>query len=1116
MIRHVIDVLTRATADGALALLLAYILVVAVAGAVAFTVLTVRIVRGTPLNPNLLSTLVARERRRLDRRRAALRVPDWARDLYMPQWQTVALVVGILVLLHLTNRLFDLQHTFLKPPPGFHKSLVSFLSGANAFIVALTFFVTGGLLARDRRELTRVLLKVSNLWLLVPVSLLGQLDLLVFREVSYLSLCIPLIVVTLLIMALWRLINVLVLKSEFHKARLRLWEDLLDRAVRQTLDERIGLTVLLREITSRALNVEYSPISHAGFRQMHIIRANRDGFVSNVDLVALRDFGEELRLASKKPDAESITGSEVAVTPREGSGTPNPNRPKDQDEPGPGRLLVRPGQRVRADTPVAEMGLELTRDPSRKERLKHHVKRAIGFAAAEVDHLQRLQEEMRPAREELLDGLDRHDHEEVELRVRDYVSLAECLLSGLGAYCLQSDVKAASTELNDPWGGWAVVKWLQSQARDFLVRAVATEDKTAIGEVGFLSIQIAWLAVKRGDHYLFQSFIGNATLLYSESVKAKDADVCRFALGRSWRYLKETVDYILEPALEGRARPDATVDDLYYFAEHLLRVMDNLLDTAVRLQRIDDFSAFLREARHLLPKWADDLSEHRLNTIDMMLEHGSVGAPRREELEAERQRIHRQQDYDRRLRDRLEEMRFGIAAWLLKLAQEKPDDEPYKKMLYIVLSSLPQDMQGFMHTYVHCSRREVDNFWGWFRHQDMSEEHAVAFRPAADADHLFCARILQLLAEPDTAKQDGIELPLSSHLAAESSPEGGLTKLLNEIDANRKSWAAVLSDSAMEQVPRLRRMLADVIVRQEVETRRKLIDSSISDRRVSEFFAELVAEYEKDAQLKHILSEFLLYKDLRGTPPPRHVERRGINTIADKALFVENWPEGRIGFAEHYGQGLAVGETYDAWSVLETDPRTRRGELDGFLLELQSASGNGRPFVIVGGDAEYWLNKNAPSSFIPKWRNSQPSSHISELHGWIEVCGKRIPVYGAMAGEDAAIRLLLLDADRFGALVHYSALGDDLPMLKPAGVFAYQVLAFEQDTEAMALMLREPPEWLRSTGAPDAQKEHLRDKAWLRVWRRMSLELSNDYSGLLLETPKRLTKRTQNQQTDNK
>jgi hypothetical protein len=121
-----------------------------------------------------------------------------------------------------------------------------------------------------------------------------------------------------------------------------------------------------------------------------------------------------------------------------------------------------------------------------------------------------------------------------------------------------------------------------------------------------------------------------------------------------------------------------------------------------------------------------------------------------------------------------------------------------------------------------------------------------------------------------------------------------------------------------------------------------------------------------------------------------------------------------------------------------------------------------------------------------------------------------------MAGEDATIRLLLLDADRFGALVHYSALGDDLPMLKPAGVFAYQVLAFEQDTEAMALMLREQPEWLRSTGAPDAQKEHLRDKAWLRVWRRMSLELSNDYSGLLLETPKRLTKRTQNQQTDNK
>jgi primosomal protein N'' len=405
--------------------------------------------------------------------------------------------------------------------------------------------------------------------------------------------------------------------------------------------------------------------------------------------------------------------------------------------------------------------------------------------------------------------------------------------------------------------------------------------------------------------------------------------------------------------------------------------MDNLLDTAVRLQRIDDFSAFLREAHHLLPRWADDLSEHRLNTIDMMLEHGSVGAPRREELEAERQRIHRQQDYDRRLRDRLEEMRFGIAAWLLKLVQEKPDDEPYKKMLSIVLSSLPQDMQGFTHTYVHCSRREVDDFWGWFRHQDMSEEHAVAFRPTADADHLFCVRILQLLAEPDTAKQDGIELPLSSHLAAESSPEGGLTKLLNEIDANRKSWAAVLSDSAMEQVPRLRRMLADVIVRQEVETRRKLIDSSISDRRVNEFFAELVAEYEKDAQLKHILSELLLYKDLRGTPPSRHVERRGINTIADKALFVENWPEGRIGFAEHYGQGLAVGEAYDAWSVLETDPRTRRGELDGFLLELQSASGNGRPFVIVGGDAEYWLNQNAPSSFIPKWRNSQPSSHPS-------------------------------------------------------------------------------------------------------------------------------------------
>jgi hypothetical protein len=366
----------------------------------------------------------------------------------------------------------------------------------------------------------------------VLVSLFGQISLLVSKEVSYLSLSIPLAVVILLLTALRRLINVLSLKNEFHKVRLGLWEDLLDRAVRQTLNERIGLNVLLQEITRRGLNVEYSPFSYAGFRKMCVVRANREGFVSNMDLVALRDFGEELRLASKKPEAESIAGSEVTAAPSASDGTLNTTRGKDQNQPRLGRLLVRLGQRVRADTPVAEMDLELTRDPSRKERLEHHVKR----------------------REELLDGLDRHDHEEVELRVRDYVSLAECLLSGLGAYSLQSDAQTAGAELNDPWGGWAVVKWLQSQTRDFLVRAVSTEDKAAIGEVGFLSIQIAWLAVRRGDHYLYGSFIGNVGLLYLESVKAKDADVRRFALGRSWRYLKETVDYVLKPALDGRTQ----------------------------------------------------------------------------------------------------------------------------------------------------------------------------------------------------------------------------------------------------------------------------------------------------------------------------------------------------------------------------------------------------------------------------------------------------------------------------------------------------------------------------------------------------------------------------------
>ena len=193
----------------------------------------------------------------------------------------------------------------------------------------------------------------------------------------------------------------------------------------------------------------------------------------------------------------------------------------------------------------------------------------------------------------------------IEELIALYIKLAETFSEQMVKYTAEE----ASKERRSYFGIWKEADWLSSDIRELCDRAIASHDKDIIQQVVYLPVDIARQAIEKNNHYLFQEFMLFTESLYRYARKEQDKELKKFLIDCSWRHLKETARFSIEPKLMRDDLKPQEAESLKDFGIYLLPCFQNLLKQAYDNRDLESFKTFRQETKklfeHLSPNIGD-------------------------------------------------------------------------------------------------------------------------------------------------------------------------------------------------------------------------------------------------------------------------------------------------------------------------------------------------------------------------------------------------------------------------------------------------------------------------------------------------------------------------------
>lgn len=867
------------------------------------------------------------------------------------------------------------------------------------------------------------------------------------------------------IFAFLRTLQLIFSRARLQQEALNLLGERMDEVVDQSLRTRIANGMLLEWGADFGLG--YHPFTDRRGRESFInLTSTKRGRIADFQLDRIRRLIDSL--------------------PRRVSG-PSPTRnvfglPESESPAGPTEVVWlrnRVGDVITDDSPEllrVDASIFQSFDESDFADL---LDRAIRVEAGhEVDKASELRSQIAYVRDSLTDGITGGRTGLVEDALDIYQALCATFLKKLKE--LEDSYSLSLVQSQESWlfaRGWAEVEWIRDSVRQAIDDGTASTNSSILLDVLFVPARLANTAFAYRDLKLFHSFLGLIPYSYWTLAQRDDDRVRDLGVDRAWRYLTERLDLYLLPAIED-ADSASEAKSTLPFAETAMAQFSHLLKVAYDERKPEDFEKFAKALKGLLRYWHDrsgelHAAEWRLESDDLT-EGESLRLKREVELLQSLQQVHEA------LVTRKSVIQFGLSAWIVFDYSDgrRSADEALKYMRHM---TLPSDIRTLWQL-----ARSAATYGEWddleWRSWELGtkEEGEAHFIEITSYIYLtFLLRALTLIANGDESS-----LPESEEFRHLAASDGQLMKLLEGIEAKPDKWKPFVDESAMEQIPKLRKRLAEANQKAEEKERQALIGAPIDEMKKAGVISLVETGWRDEGILRRLAEEWGAYEFI-DVVPDEDLLPFGLNQLDTKHAYVADTDVHTTDWGRDWGRSLARGENQMVLGVLQTQLPVLEPSRDATIeqalrtgLDRLRATGC-QPVILINRS---WKAQSAiERSPDFEW----PPDRERDLVGFFH----KTPVYNLHT--DGAEEIVIVDLN---AAIRWKQFHPPTLSKDQAVVGDVVSVAIEEFDESKAKELID--KWTEEGGSPNWTVETLRERVGLRIFERFEIEVRDKQAGL--------------------
>jgi len=972
-----------------------------------------------------------------------------------------------------------------------HNALISIHAGIGTIIFALIIFVAENLRDKEGNYRARVLLREGFLFPLTVAEIL-VFFIFIFGNV-YLGSILPVIIIGLLtIISLARIIKVLLNRYLFAQKRNKVMKERLKVSIDLAVKERIANNILFKKLDEEdiMLKFQYFPIDDES--NYYIFNIDKKGVISDIDIEKLKDFAEIIEKEAKS-NGYSFSKNDKYIknlnTMNKTESMNDINQFEEYETNKHRYLKCKFSDMVNENNNnLIYIEKKLINDQKKIEELQSMIGK-IFIIKKDNNFTEEMRRDLFYIKDQVVGAIKNEELGKLEELIELYVNLAEGFLDYIDLYMGGYSLKQATKEKHSIWGGWAEVRWLTDDIREIYEKAMNSNNKGIILRIGSLPVRIARLAINYYDHYLFSEFIPFIKIIYRKALKKDNKDIKDLMIDRSWRYLKETINFYIEPKLR---KDNVKIEEKFILTDYVIysfKVFQDLLKISFDYKDLSSFKKYTSEAIKILDFFQPSKATQNVESLKIELEYSNLSNDQKKKQIENLERQKALEKLESKITNNRNQMFFGISSWLLyELKSNNNNETSYFDYIH---KKLPSNLVKLTQIFIDLNQYENQNFWGWDRWEDRPDEGTYSIKTFENLKVFYIIKSLLILESKSNNEIKEIELPYNRSLANLINDEGNLIKTLNNISNNKESWEKIISIKAIDKVDTLKELLLKAKRRQEeqeLELKRK---KDISVSKVKEFKDNIKEGFYTSVLIRNIFQYYELYIDQSSDLIKKETNRFGINIVDDKGAFIENWSVNYLNWGKNYGREIALGENDKLLSMIAKNCE----EVESFNKALDNFDKLNKIIILTSSRNVYSFLSDI-KDFTPKWKNKKNNIEINNFNGFYKYNNYNIPIFSPNC-RTLTDYVFILNTNKLGNVIQYSPLNSGENKNLKDDIFYMDIKSFSNSNNKNILeeMINNPPEWLKEKGGKEAQMNYLYERVLVKVFERFEFNKSDNFKG---------------------
>jgi hypothetical protein len=248
--------------------------------------------------------------------------------------------------------------------------------------------------------------------------------------------------------------------------------------------------------------------------------------------------------------------------------------------------------------------------------------------------------------------------------------------------------------------------------------------------------------------------------------------------------------------------------------------------------------------------------------------------------------------------------------------------------------------------------------------------------------------------------------------------------------------------------------------------------------KIAEFKKSIVQNFNQNAQLRRLLQKFGILKE-KLSDVQSNFRKNLFFTLIERANFFDDWDNDVSAFAYKIGLEIAKYDFLIIWEKLSNKcQEIKKDEIEQCITE----STNPDDLVIIGTWGAFESIWNIDKKFYQLTQKEKDEANNEFLVAKLLIGELQIPVCSFSYWIKSSEEVLILNKKNIGELIQFSPFEFPQPENGKDEVLDIQIKDLHSNQELIEQYLENPPDWLKSKGDKEKQREYLETRVQIEVF----------------------------------